>query len=62
VLSRFDDPYQGVHREPGFENLWYGAVPETRHDGDQVVVCSYWIEERTRTVRCDSIATLGLPA
>ena len=24
-------------------------------------MCSYWIEESTRTVRCDSIATLNMP-
>lgn len=62
ALSRFDDPYQGVRREPGFENLWYGVIPGTQHGDNQVVVCSYWIEERTHVVRCDSIATLALPA
>jgi hypothetical protein len=60
VLSRFDDPYDGMRREPGFPNLWYGVVPETRTK-DQAVVCSYFIEERTHTVKCDSFATLGLP-
>ena len=27
VLTRFDDPYQGVRREPGFANLWFGPIP-----------------------------------
>lgn len=61
VLSRYDDPYQGVQREPGFPNLWFGPVPETHHGPGRVVVCSYWIEETTRTVRCDSFATLNTP-
>ena len=61
ILSRFDDPYQGVQREPGFPNLWYGEVPGTAHGHAQIVVCSYWIEETARTVRCDSIATLSFP-
>ena len=60
VFSRYDDPYQGVRREPGFPNLWYGPVPNT-DDGATVVLCSYWIEESTRTVRCDSFATLSRP-
>ena len=61
VLSRFDDPYLGMQREPGFANLWFGPVPESEHGPGRVVVCSYWIEESTRTVRCDSFATLNLP-
>lgn len=60
VLSRFDDPYEGMRREPGFPNLWYGVVPATR-TRDHAVVCSYFVEERTHVVRCDSFATLGLP-
>ncbi len=32
VLSRFDDPYQGVRHEPGFPNLWFGRVPNSLHD------------------------------
>lgn len=61
VLSRFDDPYVGVTRQPGFSNLWFGVIPGTAHHPDQVVACSYWIEEGTRTVRCDSVATLSWP-
>lgn len=61
VLSRYDDPYQGVTREQGFANLWFGRVPRSQDGTGCVVVCSYWIEESTRTVRCDSFATLSLP-
>lgn len=61
VLTRFDDPYQGVRREPEFETLWFGAVPESGDGRGNAVACSYWIEERTRTVRCNSIATLRQP-
>jgi hypothetical protein len=60
VLSRFDDPYSGMQREASFPNLWYGAVPDTEFKG-QVVVCSYFVEEREHRVKCDSFATLGLP-
>ena len=60
VLSRFDDPYQGVHREPGLDNYWLGIVPGSQ-EGDRVVTCLFWIFERTRTVRCDTFATLCLP-
>ena len=45
VLSRFDDPYVDVRREPSFDNLWFGAVPGSVHGEGRVVVCSYWIHE-----------------
>jgi hypothetical protein len=60
LLSRLDDPYHGVRREPGFENLWSGVVPST-HRGWTVVVCSYFVFEAMGTVRCNSLATLNLP-
>jgi hypothetical protein len=61
VFSRHDDPYVGVRREAGFDNLWFGPVPGSVHGDQKVVACAYWIMESTRTVRCDSIATLSLP-
>ena len=27
LLSRIDDPYEGLRRQPDFENLWFGLVP-----------------------------------
>jgi hypothetical protein len=60
ILSRFEDPYHGVRREPEFDNLWFGSIPDTLQDG-HVVTCSYWIRESERVVRCDSFATLSLP-
>ena len=61
ILSRFEDPYVDARREPAFANLWYCVVPSSLA-GDDVVTCSYWIEEATHTVRCDSFATLTYPA
>jgi hypothetical protein len=60
IYTRYDDPYQGVRREPGFENLWFGAIPNTSR-GDTAVQCAYFIAEAQRLVKCDSFATLGLP-
>lgn len=60
IMSRMDDPYAGVRREPGFPNLWWGPVPATEHHG-KVVVCSYWIEEASHQIVCDSFATLSWP-
>lgn len=62
IMSRGDNPYQGVQREPGFDNLWYGVVPRSGHDAGSVVVCSYFVFETTRVVRCNSFATLNWPA
>ncbi|HVQ96220.1 MAG TPA: hypothetical protein VMU51_34700 [Mycobacteriales bacterium] len=61
IMTRYGDPYQGVRRESGFPNLWFGAVPDTEDGSGNIVVCAYWIEESNRVVRCDSFATLGLP-
>jgi hypothetical protein len=61
VLGRADDPYVGVKRRTDIaSNYWFAIVPGSRED-NHVVVCGYWIDEETRTVRCDSIATLRLP-
>lgn len=59
-MSRVDDPYRGARRAAGFDNLWYVAIPRTGHQG-QVVVCSFWIEERDQVVRCDNITSLSPP-
>jgi hypothetical protein len=61
LLTRGDNPYEGVKRAEGFDNLWYGMVPGTEHGDGKVVVCSYWIIEAERRVRCESFAVLGLP-
>jgi hypothetical protein len=61
ILTRYDDPYQGVQREPVFDNLWFGEIPRTRHGVGVAVACSYWIYASRGVVRCNSIATLPLP-
>jgi len=61
LLSRIDDPYYGMRREPPHPNLWFGMIPGTRH-GTQAVYCSYLIFEQTGTVRCNSVTTLSWPA
>ncbi len=61
VLTRADDPYKGVRRQAGFDNLWFGPVPRSGDGRGNAVACAYWVEERPRTVRCDSIATLAQP-
>ena len=61
IMSRTEDPYTGVQRTQGFDNLWFGAVPNSEDGLGRVVTCSYWIEESTRKVICNSFATLSLP-
>lgn len=61
MFTRREDPYEGMIRESSFPNLWYGEVSGSLHGTGQVVVCTMWIEESTRTVRCDMIATLNPP-
>ncbi|MDN5916948.1 MAG: hypothetical protein L0I76_17890 [Pseudonocardia sp.] len=61
IMSRTDDPYLGVRREQTLDNLWFGAIPGSEDGNGQVVACSYWLFERERVVRCNSIASLSLP-
>ena len=61
LLSRLEDPYQGVSREGRFPNLWFGEVPGSEHGNYEGVACSYWIREQDKVVRIDSIATLPRP-
>ena len=61
IITRRDDPYRGVRREPGFENLWLGAIPDSDDGAGRVVVCSYWVFETEHRLRCNSYATLSLP-
>lgn len=61
MLSRCEQPYDGVGREAGFENLWYGRVPGTEQGAGLVVVCAYFIHEREHRLQCSSIGTIGLP-
>jgi hypothetical protein len=60
IMGRTEDPYRGARREPGFPNLWWGKVPSA-HYGGVVPVCSYWIEELPRRVRCSSVSSLHWP-
>jgi hypothetical protein len=61
ILTRYTDPYQGVRREPGFDNLWFGKIPRAVDLDDKQVVCSYFIFERARVVRCNDFASLSWP-
>ena len=62
ILSRIEDPYPGMGREPEFDNLWFAPIPASERPDGTVVVCSLWVEETSRSVRCDQIASLNLPA
>jgi hypothetical protein len=61
ILTAADDVYSGARRHPELGgNYWLVEVPDSIRNG-QVVVCGYWIDEDTRAVTCDTIATLSLP-
>ena len=62
LLSRIDDPYEGLRRQVGFDNLWFGVIPGTKSSDNTVVVCSMWIRELEHVVRCDRIGTPAWPA
>lgn len=61
IMSRVDDPYSGVRREPAIPNLWFGHVPGAVDENGLVVSCSYWIFERTGIVRCNNVGFLSHP-
>lgn len=60
VLSRVNDPYEGAKREHRIPNLW--ITPACYIEGaSRAVVCSYWIYESERLVKCDNFGTLTVP-
>jgi hypothetical protein len=61
ILSRRNDPFAGVSLVEGFDNYWFGAIPNSDDGSGNVVTCSYWIDWPTRTVRCDLFGTLSRP-
>lgn len=61
VLGRIQDPYDGLRREPDFDNLWFGVVPGSLDVDGTVVAGSLWVLEAAHSVRCDRIASLGWP-
>ena len=60
IMSRHEDPYRGMRREPAVPNLWFGAVAGSQ-SGWTVVTCSYFIYERTKIISCNDICTLNQP-
>lgn len=60
IISRGGDPYAGARRENGAPNQWLAKIPRTFHGG-QWVVCTFYIYEETKTVRCDMLTTLSPP-
>lgn len=61
ILSVADDAYAGACRQPDVGvNYWLAKIPNTYRAG-RAVVCTFRIDEETRTVTCDMIATLSMP-
>lgn len=58
--SRYANPYAGLRREPGFDNLWFGPIPDTSAAG-HVVTCTLFIDEHRHVVRFDNFTTLSRP-
>jgi hypothetical protein len=61
LFTRADDPLTDAKRVAGFEDLWIAVVPDSTHQGDRVVVCSYWLDQEQRTAQCDQFGSLTLP-
>lgn len=61
VMGQREDPYRGVERVAGFDNLWFGQIPDSDDGRGNVVVCSYWIMVQTHTLVCDNFGTLSGP-
>lgn len=62
ITTRYSTPYQGVDRQVGFDNLWYGHIPNSGDGCGNVVTCSYWIRESSHTVYCNDFSVLSYPA
>lgn len=53
-----DDPYRDAKRQPDHPNFYQARIPPSRHGDGLIVVCSYWIYVKERTVVCDLFGTL----
>jgi hypothetical protein len=60
LMTRVEDPHQGVSRMPGFPGWWFGKVAGS-DQGWAAVYCTYLIDEETRTVEIRGINTLNRP-
>jgi hypothetical protein len=61
IMAAADNVYAGARRHPEIgSNYWRVNVPKSASD-EQIVTCCFWVDEETRTVTCDTIATLSLP-
>ncbi len=62
TLSRMEDPYESLRRDPGFANLWFGKVPRT-YDPDTrtAIACTLFVDEQSHEVKIDRFARLGVP-
>lgn len=61
IMTRHENPYRGVKRESGFDNLWWGQIPESEDGRGNVVICSYFVWVASSTMTCNGIATLSWP-
>lgn len=59
-------PWRTPAALPVLRTLWEAVIPGSEHFDDElsraVVVCFYWVDVAAGTVRCDSFASLSLPA
>lgn len=58
IQSRYEDPYRDARRVSDHPNFWEARIPPSRDGSGNIVICSYWIYESTRTVTCDLFGTL----
>ena len=61
AFTRGDDPFAGVQREPGNDNLWHGTIPRSWDGKGHVIHCSYWVYVASNTVVCNSYGLLSWP-
>jgi hypothetical protein len=61
IHARARNPYEGVRREPGFDDLWWGKVPGSADNLGRVVTCAYFIHEADDTVQCAMFGWLSGP-
>lgn len=60
LMTRLDDPHQGVRRMPEFVGWWFGKVAGS-DAGFSAVYCTYQINGAERVVQVRSISTLNRP-
>lgn len=61
LMNRHDDPFLGMARQDGFDDLWFGWIPGSGDGRGNMVACSFRADRTRGVIECNDITTLSYP-